>query len=94
VYRVENQAGGEHWYLIHRGHLHAVLATPHDRSSQQAALARIEAVFDRQASWMEPTTPEQLDGVLLVASWFRRHPEEYARTLTPTEVMAKRARRN
>ena len=29
---------------------------------------------------------EEVDGVLLVSTWFRRHPDERTRTLTPAEA--------
>jgi hypothetical protein len=31
----------------------------------------------------------EVDGVLLVAAWFRRHPEERARVLGPAEALAR-----
>lgn len=86
IYAVANESGAEHWYLIRRGYVQSVLAAPCDSASRVAACEQIAAIFDPQATWIEPTTPEQLDGVLLVASWFRRHPEEYARTLTVGEA--------
>ena len=34
-------------------------------------------------AWPDPAGTEQIDGVLLVAGWFRRHPEERRRTFPP-----------
>jgi excinuclease ABC subunit C len=88
IYPVPAEGGEDRWYLIRRGCVRAVLPAPCDRPCSRSAAARIEALFSAASAWSEPTTAEQLDGVLLVASWFHRHPEERARTLRPEEAVA------
>ena len=43
---------------------------------------QIDTVFGQEPP-AGPLGVEEVDGVLLVAAWFRRHPEELGRTLAP-----------
>lgn len=90
IYRVPGSDGSEHWYLIRRGIVHGVLAAPSDDAGARTeARRRIGAAFDPNQSWSEPSVHDELDGVYLVESWFRRHPDERARVLTPAEALAR-----
>jgi excinuclease ABC subunit C len=82
VYPVRGTDGGEQWYLIERGRVRAVCT----RSAE--ALPVLQAVFRRPEPADEPLSLEEIDGALLVDGWFRRHPEERARALTPREALA------
>jgi excinuclease ABC subunit C len=86
VYPVEGHAGQELWYLIHEGRVRTVLPPPRDESSRRAAAVLIEAVYRSGPTKPPPLSPGEADGVLLVAAWFRKHPEELARTLSPAEA--------
>jgi excinuclease ABC subunit C len=78
----------ELWYLIHRGRVAAAILRPRTADERQAAAARIEEVFGRDDAWTGPPTADIIDGVLLVAAWFRRHPKERKRVLGPGEALA------
>jgi hypothetical protein len=69
----------------------AVAPAPRDDKSRAAAAAALEAVY--RAAPAGPPTPDEIDGVLLVAAWFRRHPAEKDRTLTPAAATAAVGRR-
>jgi excinuclease ABC subunit C len=70
----------ELWYLIREGRVCAVLPAPHDEESHQAAAVVLAEVYGSQTP-PGPPTLEEIDGVLLVASWFRRHKDERLRTM-------------
>jgi excinuclease ABC subunit C len=88
VYPVRGPDEREIWYLIHRGRVVAALAPPQTDADRARAAERIEAVFGKDNAWAAPPVNEVIDGVLLIAAWFRRHPEERARTRLPAEVLA------
>jgi excinuclease ABC subunit C len=84
----------DHWHLIHHGRVRAVTPAPRDDKSKAAAAAALVAVYQQLGRGQEttpqpaPPTPDEIDGVLLVAAWFRRHPREKERALTPTAAAA------
>jgi excinuclease ABC subunit C len=75
VYPVMGHGGKELWYLIRGGRVRGVCA-PGD----PVALAK---VYGTKAPAAGPPGVDEMDRVLLVAAWFRRHREERSRTLTP-----------
>jgi excinuclease ABC subunit C len=87
VYPVTGADGTTLWYLIHRGLVRAVLRAPYDDGGRQAAAAATRAVYQSTSSGQGPLTLAEIDGALLVASWFRRNGAERERTLTPQAVL-------
>jgi excinuclease ABC subunit C len=87
VYPVAGTDGGEAWYLVRQGRVRAALPAPAGGAGESAA-ALLGAVYAGPVVGGAPAL-EEVDGVLLVAGWFRRHPEERARTLTPAEALAR-----
>ena len=75
-----------HWYVIHHGRVRAVVPAPRDAATRLAAAAALEAVYRGAASG--PPGPDEIDGVLLVAAWFRRHPVEKGKLLEPAAARA------
>lgn len=67
-------------YLIRRGTVRAEVAAPHTADEQAAFDALVQRVY----GGLDPTGADvpthDLDEFYLVASWFRRHPEEKKRT--------------
>jgi excinuclease ABC subunit C len=82
VYRVANQQGAETGYLIQGGHVRAVAPLALE-SSAQACEALTEKCAFKPAPL--PANPEEL---FLIASWFRRHPEERSRVWDPHQAIA------
>jgi hypothetical protein len=74
IYPVENHDGSQTWYLIRHGLVRAAL--PALGEEVQTAL---DAVY--QGSTQGPPGLDEIDGVLLVAGWFRRHRSERKRVL-------------
>jgi excinuclease ABC subunit C len=87
VYPVAGADGKKLWYLIHGGRTVAVLVPPSDADREQAA-AVLETVYQGRPAASDAVAPDDMDHVFLVTSWFRRHPEERRRTLTPAAALA------
>jgi excinuclease ABC subunit C len=85
VYPVNGHAGDDRWYLIRGGYVRGVVATPRSSPSRQRAAEALAAVYHAE-DLPGPPSLEEIDGVLLVAAWFRRHARERARTLTPDQA--------
>jgi excinuclease ABC subunit C len=83
IYPVSGYGGEDRWYLIHQGRVAAALAAPHDDTSRQAAMSRIEQVYHQAGPRSLAASPDEVSGVLLVAAWFRKHPEELERAMEP-----------
>lgn len=82
VYPAPGRDGSrDHWHLIRDGRVRAVVPAPRDDAGRTAAAAALTAVYGGGASG--PPGPDEIDGVLLVAAWFRRHPAEEEKTLGP-----------
>jgi excinuclease ABC subunit C len=86
VYPVESQDGTVSWYLIHQGRVRAAVPVPRDEAGRQAAAALLRTVY-QTAGVPGPLSLEEIDGVLLVAGWFRRHSSERGRTLPPAQAL-------
>lgn len=88
LYPVAGCDGQDFWYLIHGGRVVQAILAPHDPESRQLAGAALEAVFRPSGPWSEPQSGADFDSILLVASWFRRHPEEQLRVLPAQHALA------
>jgi excinuclease ABC subunit C len=89
VYPVTGTGGGpDLWYLIHHGRVAHVLPAPTDEAGRCTAVAAVEAVYGAEEARGRLLAADEVDGVLLAAAWFRRHPEELERTLTPDAARA------
>jgi excinuclease ABC subunit C len=82
VYPVKGHGGSELWYLIERGRVAAVLPAPLEDAGRAQAAAALASAFAAKRD-TSPLRTADVDGVMLVLGWFRRRPEELARTLTP-----------
>jgi hypothetical protein len=75
------------WYLIHGARTLAALPAPSDAAGQERARVAIQAVFHEQrAGWLREAY-EHADGMMLVLAWFRKHPGELQRTMTPQQAL-------
>jgi excinuclease ABC subunit C len=80
VYAVPSHEGPVLWYLIHEGRVQGLTAV--DRA--QPALT---AVYGKRRERAAPPTVDEIDEVLLVAGWFRRHAAERERTFLPEQAL-------
>jgi excinuclease ABC subunit C len=88
VYPVAGEEGDATWYLIRRGRVQAAVAAPADGAGRRAAAAALDAVYGAAPPVPGPLSLDEIDGVLLVAGWFRRHAAERDRALDPEAARA------
>jgi excinuclease ABC subunit C len=88
VYAVASEGGPETWYLIRRGHVRAAVAGPDDDAARAEAAAALEAVYNEANDLPGPPRLDEIDGILLVAGWFRRYPDEWQSTRSPEDALA------
>jgi excinuclease ABC subunit C len=81
IYPVRGHDETELWYVIHGGRVCAVVPAPRDEASRRAAAEVLEGVYQREPIRSGPPGLGHIDGVLLVAAWFRRRGEEHRRVL-------------
>ncbi len=79
VYPVRGHDQSELWYLIHGGRMCAVVPVPQDDASRREAARLFQGVYGREGATGGVPGLGEIDGVLLVASWFRRRAEERQR---------------
>jgi excinuclease ABC subunit C len=84
VYPVRGHDETELWYLIHGGCVRAVVPVPRDEASRREVTRMLEEVYQRKGAASGPPGLGEIDGVLLVASWFGRRGEEHQRILKPS----------
>lgn len=87
VYSLAGPDGKERWYLIHRGQVRAVVASPvTDADRAQTAALLQSTLTDTPTSLV--LAEGAVDSVLLVAAWFRKYPDEKAKLLTRAAALA------
>jgi excinuclease ABC subunit C len=87
VYPVEGYDGNDLWYLVQGGRVVRSLPRPRTRVEKQAATKVIASMFRPRHLAAQIVPAGEMDGVFLVAAWFRRHPQEQARILQLREVL-------
>jgi excinuclease ABC subunit C len=80
IYPVPGHDGNELWYVIHQGQVKVAIPAPRCPEDERTALRTIEKMCKDKRCGPGPIPLEEIDGVLLVAAWFRRRPEERGRT--------------
>jgi excinuclease ABC subunit C len=88
VYPVHGHDGSRLWYLLRGGWTVTAVAEPTDAEARGRVKGLLEDLYRRDAV-AGAELAERLEGVLLVASWFRRYPEERQRVLQPGEALAR-----
>jgi excinuclease ABC subunit C len=84
VYPVPSFAGEDRVYLIRRGTVRAERTAPRSTPERFALQGAIDAVYGPGEPAGGSVPLHEIDQILLVSSWFRRFPEELARTWSPT----------
>jgi excinuclease ABC subunit C len=89
-YLVRGSDGGSRVYLIRRGTVRADLAAPTTEEESAALDALAERIYLGPDPKGGDVPTHDLDEFYLVASWFRRHPEELANTRPGASALATR----
>jgi excinuclease ABC subunit C len=87
VYQIRGYSGETIWYLIRQGRVESAVLAPHSTASRQVAAATVEAIYFSANRVGGPAPLSEVDTILLISAWFRRHPRELARTLSPAEAL-------
>lgn len=90
VYRVPGFRGDDRIYLIRKGRILREMAHPKGRKARSRVAAAIEDVYATTDPGPRGMAPEDAAEILLVAQWFRLHPRERKRTLTPQRWLEER----
>jgi excinuclease ABC subunit C len=88
VYPVQGHDGEDTWYLVRAGRVMAALRAPKDAAELRMCKRVIRKTYQKKMVSAETATADEIDSVLLVAAWFRRHPQEQHRVILPGEALA------
>lgn len=83
IYRVPGFAGDDRIYLVRKGRVAADMPHPKGRTARERVAAAVEEVYGGADQGPRGMAPEDAAEILLVAQWFRLHPKERRRTLSP-----------
>jgi excinuclease ABC subunit C len=83
IYRVTNHDQSESWYLIREGSVRCVVHEP--TSDVERTQRRIEELYSGRCEGMPSL--DEVDGVLLVDGWFRKHKAQREKLMTDQEAM-------
>jgi excinuclease ABC subunit C len=87
IYPVAGYDGHDLWYLIQGGRVVRSVPWPRTRPEKQAAAEVIASTFRPKPLGTKTVPASEMGGVLLVAAWFRRHPQEQARIFQPEKIL-------
>jgi excinuclease UvrABC nuclease subunit len=83
VYTVPGVGGDDRVYLVRRGTVRAEHPAPRSTPERFALQRAVDEVWEAGEPSAGPLALHEIDEILLLSSWFRRFPEELARTWTP-----------
>ena len=86
IYPVVGFDGSRAWYLIHGARAVAVVEAPRDSATRKAAREKIAAIYRHRGELLD--TYEHADSMMVVMQWFRKHPTERSRCLSPEDARA------
>ena len=78
VYEVPGHNGDDRVYIIHRGSIREDSPAPRNDAEQRALIERARRLLARRETYAR-VVPTQAAEILLLARWFRLHPEELQR---------------
>jgi excinuclease ABC subunit C len=85
LYTVPGYEGENRIYLVRRGTVRAMRAAPSSAADRRALARLVEQHFGLPEPGGTLVPRHQVDEILLIARWFRSHPEELLRTVPPTQ---------
>lgn len=88
VYTVPGHEGEDRTYVIRRGRVRAELPVPGTTLERARLAATVDEVFGKAEHAGAQIPSHEIDELLLLSSWFRKFPEELARTRPATEFAA------
>lgn len=83
VYRVDGHNGATRLYLVRGGLIVDSAALPRDHAGRERLGSRVEKAYSAPPTGPAGLTAHQAAEILLVARWFKLHPEERDRAFAP-----------
>jgi excinuclease ABC subunit C len=83
IYRVPGFGGDDRLYLVRKGRIAGEMPHPKSRKARERVATAVEEVYGKVDPGPRGMAPEDAAEILLVAQWFRLHPKERRRTLSP-----------
>jgi excinuclease ABC subunit C len=80
VYTVPGYEGDDRIYLIRRGRVRGEYALPRSERDRAQLLEMVDDVFGSKERETSQVPSHEVDELLLLSSWFRRFPDELARS--------------
>jgi excinuclease ABC subunit C len=80
VYTVPGHEGDDRVYLVRRGRVRHEQAAPRTAAERRQLAARVADVFGTAEHVGTSVPSHEIDELLLMSAWFRRFPDELART--------------
>jgi excinuclease ABC subunit C len=87
VYPLPGYGKRTSWYLIRRGQLVRTVDAPRMRREARKCLRLLDAIYDNEHPGAAAAEPENLNVLLLLCSWFRRHAEERQKTISIDDAL-------
>jgi excinuclease ABC subunit C len=85
IYPVAGFDGPMTWYLIHGARTVAVLEAPCDDATRRLVAEKTHALYRGRSGLLD--SYEHADSMMIVMQWFRKHPREREKCLTPEEAL-------
>jgi excinuclease ABC subunit C len=87
IYRTTGAAGDSVWFAVHQGRVVRILRAPRTATEQKKTLRAFRAIYGPAQIGRTDVAAQEIDHLLMIEAWFRRHPEEQTRCTAPTTVM-------
>lgn len=89
VYPLAGREGRRTWYLVLQGRAVAAVPEPLQAACRRQVRERLLQLYRQPNLQLRLASAEHLEEMLLLASWFRRHPQERQRLLSPDQALAR-----
>ena len=90
VYDVPGHEGDDRVYVIRRGRVRAEEPAPRDPRARSALRRLVDDVFGVTEHEPAQVPTHEIDELMLLSAWFRRHPDELQRTRPPSAASRRR----
>ena len=91
VYRTTGHNSEPVWFAIHKGRVVNILKSPRTKGDRQRVLRALRAIYGPDRIGRKDLAAQEIDHVLLIAAWFRKHPQEQVLCSPPADVLAELA---
>jgi excinuclease ABC subunit C len=86
IYTIPGTSGEDRAYVIRRGRVRHEAKAPADAHERGVFDAKVAEIFGNRAKDSGTVPAHEIDELMLIASWFRAHPDEMKRTAAPERL--------